>query len=118
MSTFRYRLESGGRQSKPRPHWSRYGQGRKDFEKAEEEQAEKNKYLDTLEQSRCFPYSVIESLRSFDEKELDLNLVMEIIRYSFHWYILFFAGGASYENKIEIYTAKWCLLRKFIYLRI
>lgn len=64
-----------------RPHWARYGEGKKEFLKAQEEQEEREKYFASLEAQRTVPASVIESLRWFDEKELDLNLVMELIKY-------------------------------------
>lgn len=78
---YRYQLASNRRQSRPRPHWTRYGEGRKEYEKEAEELAQKEAYLNSLEASRTVPYRVIESLRSFDEKELDLELVMVLIKH-------------------------------------
>ena len=69
------------KQSKPRPHWTRYGQGRSEYEKQQEEEREKEEYLNSLEASRTFPVSVIETLRVFDDKDIDLSLVMALVKY-------------------------------------
>ena len=69
------------KQSRPRPHWTRYGEGRKEHEKEMEEQRERVEYINSLEAKRIYPSSVIDTLKVFDEKDIDLNLVFTLVRY-------------------------------------
>ncbi len=69
------------KQSKPRPHWTRHGKGREEYEKQQEEEKEKEEYLTALEARRTFPFDVIETLRGFDEKDIDINLIMALVKY-------------------------------------
>lgn len=78
-----YRPYSGKqpRQSKPRPYWSRYGKGREEYAKEQEEQQEKDEYFNSLEAERTLPASVVQNLREFNEKDIDIDLIFNLMRY-------------------------------------
>lgn len=42
---------------------------------------EKEEYFKGLEDSRTLPYSVLQSLREFNEKDIDLDLILNLVRY-------------------------------------
>ena len=46
-----------------------------------DEQREKEEYFNSLESKRVYPPRVVESLRRIDEKDIDLKLVMTLIRH-------------------------------------
>ena len=67
--------------AKFRPHHSRYGEGRVSYEKEQEEARAKEAYLAALEKTRAYPSHVIEALRCYDDKEINLELVKALLRY-------------------------------------
>lgn len=69
------------RQSKPRPHWSRYGEGRKEYEKEQEELQEKEEYFNSLEAQRTLPATVLQNLREFNETDIDIDLIFSLVCY-------------------------------------
>ena len=69
------------KQFKPRPHYTRYGEGRSEYMKEQEEEQEREQYLYTLETNQTYPLRVIDSLRNFNEKTIDLNLIFELMKY-------------------------------------
>lgn len=80
LSSSSYRPEF--KQSRPpRSHYTHHGEGKKVYMKEQEEKEEREQYLRTLETSRTCSLRVIERLRNFDEKNIDLVLVLELIKY-------------------------------------
>ena len=67
--------------SKPRHYRSRFGEGLKEHQKQQEEEAAKKEYLMSLEAKRIFPSRVIESLYDFDEKDINLQLILALVQY-------------------------------------
>lgn len=75
---YSYRPQPARNQFKPRPH---YGKGREEHLKKEEEKAEKEEYLKSLEAIGTLPRRVTDALRDFDETNIELDLVLSLIRY-------------------------------------
>ena len=49
--------------------------------KEEEEEREKEEYFNGLEAERTLPGRVLQNLREFDEKNIDLDLILNLVRY-------------------------------------
>ncbi len=64
---------------KPRHYRTKFGQGREDYLRQQEEEEEKKVYLRSLETT--LPSRVIEALSDMDEKNIDLNLILSLLRY-------------------------------------
>ena len=67
--------------TKPRSYRSRFGEGLAAYEKEQEEDRAKETYFTSLETSKTYPSHVIDALRCYDEKEINLDLVKALLRY-------------------------------------
>lgn len=78
--TCSYRPRTSSHNEK-RGYWTRYGRGKQEWLEKQQEQEELEEYLTALELQRRYPPSVISSLRDVDEKEIDLHLVVALLRH-------------------------------------
>ena len=60
---------------------NRYGEGRERYEREQEEAREKEAYLTSLESTKTYSAHVVEALRRYDDKEINLELVRALLRY-------------------------------------
>ena len=67
--------------SRPRSSRSRYGEGRVEYEREQEVARAKEAYLTSLESTKTYPTQVIEALRCYDDKDINLELVKALLRY-------------------------------------
>ena len=67
--------------TKPHSYRSRFGEGRAIYEEEQEEARAKEAYLTSLEASKTYPSHVIEALRCYDEKNINIELVKALLRY-------------------------------------
>ena len=77
----RYRPLASSYGSDRRPFWTRYGRGKHDWLEKQQQQEELEQYFTSLEEERRYPASVICALREMDEKEIDLHLVVALLRH-------------------------------------
>ena len=75
----RYTLSPSQKSQKPRHYKSRFGEGRREFLKQQEEAEERQEYLRSLQGT--FPSHVIDTLSNMDEKDIDLQLVLALVRH-------------------------------------
>ena len=60
---------------------NRFGEGRERYEREQDEAREKEAYLTSLESTKTYPAHVVEALRRYDDKEINLELVRALLRY-------------------------------------
>ena len=65
----------------PRKFYTFYGHGKSRYEKEQRDREELEAYLATLEAGRQYPSSVLDALRNMDMNEINLQLVMELVKH-------------------------------------
>ncbi len=65
----------------PRKFYTRFGDGRSKYEKEQREAEELEAYLAALEAGRRYPSAVLEALRAMDMNEINLQLMVELVRH-------------------------------------
>ena len=69
---------------KPRRFYTRFGQGRVLYEQQQADQMELEKHLITLEEEKQYPSFVLDALRNFDYNEINLQLILFLVKYICH----------------------------------
>lgn len=65
----------------PRKFYTHYGSGRSKFEQEQRNAEELESYIARLEAGRQYPSAVLEALRTMDMNEINLQLIMELVKY-------------------------------------
>ena len=88
---------------KRRPPNSRYGAGKAEFEKQQAEDEEAVAYVNSLSVSKAYPSFVTDVLRDYDEREINLELTLALVRYICH---------SMGEGAILIFLPGWDTISK------